>query len=240
MADPDQVVARNDERLRRLAIGEAAQRARARRRQRTAERAGRRIVRALGVGGAIILGLILWGLIIGPIGTTVLVLAVMLGLALMVMAGAWSDREPQPGALAAAPPAALPAATDAWLDRQRGALPRLAAPQVDAISAMLGTLETQLAQVPSADPVAQDLSRLLGKHLPELVERYTRVPADQRTRTLDADGRTLETTLIDGLKVVEAELTRASDELAAADRDAMVVQGKFLESRYRGDALPPG
>jgi hypothetical protein len=133
----------------------------------------------------------------------------------------------------------LPAVTDAWLDRQRDALPRLAAPQVDAISAMLGTLETQLAQVPPADPVAQDLSRLLGKHLPELVERYTRVPADQRARTIDPEGRTLETTLIDGLKVVEAELSRASDALAAADRDALMVQGKFLESRYNGEALPP-
>jgi hypothetical protein len=163
----------------------------------------------------------------------------MLGLAGMVMAGVWSDSEPEPRALADAPPAALPAVTDAWLDRQRDALPRLAAPQVDAISAMLGTLETQLAQVPPADPVAQDLSRLLGKHLPELVERYTRVPADQRARTIDPEGRTLETTLIDGLKVVEAELSRASDALAAADRDALMVQGKFLESRYNGEALPP-
>jgi hypothetical protein len=239
MADPDQVVARNDERLRRLAVGEAAQRARARRRQRTAERAGKRVARALSVGGAVVVGLILWGLIIGPIGTTVLLLAVMLGLAGMVMAGVWSGSEPEPRALADAPPAALPAVTDAWLDRQRDALPRLAAPQVDAISAMLGTLETQLAQVPPADPVAQDLSRLLGKHLPELVERYTRVPADQRARTIDPEGRTLETTLIDGLKVVEAELSRASDALAAADRDALMVQGKFLESRYNGEALPP-
>lgn len=239
MADPDEIVTRNDERLRRMAVGEAAQKARARRRHLAAESAGKRLGRAFGVGAAIVVGLILWGLIIGPIGTTVLLLAVMLGLAGMVMAGVWSDSEPEPRALADAPPAALPAVTDAWLDRQRDALPRLAAPQVDAISAMLGTLETQLAQVPPADPVAQDLSRLLGKHLPELVERYTRVPADQRARTIDPEGRTLETTLIDGLKVVEAELSRASDALAAADRDALMVQGKFLESRYNGEALPP-
>ncbi len=237
MADPDQVVARNDERLRRLAVGEAAQLARARRRQRTAERAGKRVGRAAMVGGGLVLALILWGLIIGSVGTTVLVLAVLLIPLAMILAGMMGEAEPRN--LTEAPPAALPAVTEAWLDRRRNDLPRLAAPQVDAIAARLATLEGQLAQVTPADPVAQDLSRLLGRHLPELVERYTRVPADQRARTIDSDGRTIETTLIDGLKVVEAELSRASDALSAADRDALLVQGKFLENRYGGEALPP-
>lgn len=233
MPDPDQIVDRNAARLQRLAQGEAAQRARARRRQRNATRIGRRFTRAATIGVAIVVALILWGLLVGPIGTGILILAVLLGAAAMVLGFSWTTAEPAPHAAADAPPAALPAITEAWLDRQRTALPRLASPQVDAITARLATLETQLAQVPAADPVAQDLSRLLGRHLPELVERYTRVPAEQRARTIDQDGRTLETTLIDGLRVVETELTRASDALAAADRDALVVQGKFLESRYR-------
>jgi hypothetical protein len=238
MADPDEIVARNDERLRRLATGEAAQRARARRRQRSTARAGRRVARSLGTGAAIIVALILWGLIVGPIGTTVLVLAVLGGIVAMAVAGMAGGGEPAPRAVADALPAALPAVTDAWLDRQRDALPRLAAPQIDAISAHLATLEGQLAQVPPADPVAQDLQRLLGRHLPDLVDRYTRVPAEQRARTIEGDGRTIEATLVDGLKIVEAELARASDELAAVDRDALLVQGKFLESRYKGEGLP--
>ncbi len=240
MADPDQIVARNDERLRRMAVGEAAQKARARRRQRTAERAGARVKRALIVAASIVVALTVWGLVTGGVGTTVLILAILFGLFATIGAAVWSPSEPELRSVADAAPAALPAVTDAWLDRRRRDLPRLAAPQVDAISAKLATLEGQLAQVGPADPVAQDLSRLLGKHLPELVERYTRVPADQRARTIDSDGRTIETTLIDGLKVVEAELARASDELASADRDALLVQGKFLENRYGGEALPPG
>ncbi len=236
MADPGDVIARNEDRLARLAIGEAAQKARARRRQRAAAKAGKRLSRAAIVAGSIVVGLILWGLIIGPIGTGVLMLAILLGSIAVFAAGAISSDDPEPRDLGSALPAALPAATDAWLDRQRRDLPMLAAPQVDAISAHLATLEAQLAQVPPADPVAQDLGRLLGKHLPELVERYTRVPADQRARTIDSDGRTIETTLVDGLKVVEAELARASNELSSADRDALLVQGKFLESRYRNDS----
>ncbi len=238
MPDPGVVIDRNEERLRRLAVGEAAQRARSRRRQRTVERTGKRFGRAAAVIAAVVVGLFLWGLIIGPIGIGGFMLAILFGgLAAMAAAISVGD-QPAPEVLADAAPLALAVATDAWLDRQRRALPALAAPSLDMISARLATLETQLASVPAQDPVAQDVGRLLGRHLPELVDRYTRVPAEQRTRTLEGDGKTLETTLVDGLKVVEAELGRASDALAAADRDALVYQGKFLENRYKGDETP--
>ena len=235
MNDPGTSIDRNTERLDRLARGEAMQRARSRRLQREAKRAGGRVVRAASVIGAIALGLLLWGLIIGPIGTTVLVLAVLFGTAAALGAAFWNGADPLPEWREDAPPAVLPAATEVWLDRQRRNLPALAAPQVDAISARLATLEPQLARVPAGDPVAQDLSRLLSKHLPELVERYTRIPSDQRARTIEADGRSLDATLVEGLKAVETELARASESLAAADRDAVRIQGKFLEARYKDD-----
>ena len=236
MADADEIVARNDERLHRMNMADVARRGRARRRQMAAENAGKRLKRAGFVGGGVVAVLLLYGLIIGPIGTTGLILAVLLGLAGMVMAGVWNQNVPQPQDLAEASPNAMPAATEAWLYRQR--LPAKASPQIDAIGALLATLETQLSRVPPTDPIAQDLARLLGKHLPDLVERYTRVPVDQRSRTIDSDGRTIETTLIDGLKIVETELARASDALSAADRDAVLVQGKFLEKRYRDGGMP--
>jgi hypothetical protein len=238
MADADEIVARNDERLHRMNLADVARRGRARRRQMAAENAGKRIKRASFVGGAVVAVLLLWGLVIGPVGTTGLILAVLLGLAGMVMAGVWNSNVPQPQDLAQASPTTMPAATEAWLYRQR--LPATAAPQIDAIGSLLATLETQLQRVPATDPIAQDLSRLLGKHLPELVERYTRVPVDQRSRTIDSDGRTIETTLTEGLQIVAAELARASDALAAADRDAVVVQGKFLEKRYGAGGMPTG
>jgi hypothetical protein len=74
--------------------------------------------------------------------------------------------------------------------------------------------------------------------LPELVERYTRIPSEQRARTIEADGRSLDATLVEGLKAVETELARASESLAASDRDAVRIQGKFLEARYKDDGGP--
>jgi|APFEC2959095136_1045048.scaffolds.fasta_scaffold00317_10 hypothetical protein len=250
MADPGTTIDRNEERLARLAAdeaaharrarGEAMQRARSRRVQRQAQKAGGRALRAASVVGAIFLGLLVWGLVIGPIGTTVLVLAVLFGAMAAMAAAIWDGPDNTPDLSVDAPPAVLPAATEVWLDRQRRNLPALAAPQVDAISARLATLESQLARVPAGDPVANDLSRLLGKHLPELVERYTRIPSEQRARTIEADGRSLDATLVEGLKAVETELARASDTLAAADRDAVRIQGKFLEARYKDDGGPVG
>jgi hypothetical protein len=237
MADADEIVARNDERLHRMSMADVARRGRARRRQMATENAGKRLKRAGLVGGAVIIGVLLWGMF-SPIGTTGLILAVLIGLAGMAMAGVWNQNVPQPQDLAEASPNAMPAATEAWLYRQR--LPAKASPQIDAIGALLATLETQLQRMPPTDPIAQDLARLLGKHLPDLVERYTRVPIDQRSRTIDSDGRTIESTLIEGLKIVEAELARASDALSAADRDAVVVQGKFLEKRYGDGGMPTG
>jgi hypothetical protein len=224
MADPDEIVARNAARLERLARGEAASMARARRRARAARSSLRRITRAASVAVVLIAGLTLWGLLVGPIGTTVLVLAVLLGGLAVLAALFWAPAGAVPP-LAEASPAALPAATEHWLDSRRPALPAAAAPQIDAISAQLMVLESQLAHVPASAEQAQDLDRLLKRHLPELVERYTRVPASQRTADLEAS-------LTSGLAIIEAELTRTSAHLSEADRDAVLIQRRFLESRY--------
>ena len=236
MPDPGVVIDRNEERLRRLAVGEAAQRARSRRLQRTAERIGNKVKRMAIAFAAIWAAVLLFGIFGGSIGISGFLLAMLFTVVTMVMLAIYpKPRTVDPGRMADTAPAALPAMTDVWLSGQRRDLPRLAAPAVDAISARLATLETQLAAVPPSDPVAQDISRLLGRHLPDLVDRYTRVPVEQRARTIEDSGKSLETTLIDGLKVVEAELGRASDTLAAADRDAVLYQGKFLENRYKGE-----
>ena len=71
---------------------------------------------------------------------------------------------------------------DSLLVRKRAALPAPAARRIDAISAQLPLLESRLAETAILDPLAQDARRLMGKHLPELIERYERVPAAYRAR----------------------------------------------------------
>ena len=240
--DVDTELVKQDERMRRAvpmgSAERAADAARSRRRQRAVARIGAKATRMAAAVAALVTALIAWALVVGPIGTTGLMLAVLLGIAMVVLLGIYPRAgDPPVTALATAPPAALPAKTEAWLDARRASLPRLAAPQVDAIAARLETLKPQLAAVATADPVAADLNRLLGKHLPELVESYTRVPPDQRARAIDDSGVSIEKKLVDGLAVVESELARVSDKLAAGDRDAFLIQGRFLESRYGKEEL---
>jgi hypothetical protein len=187
----------------------------------------KRLLRAGALALALAIGLLLWGLIVGPIGTTGLLLALLLGGLAMAAMLFWPT---PPVRLDKADPAALPATARLWLARHK-ALPAPA--QLAAIDRHLLTLDSQLAALPASHEasgeVTQELERLLKRHLPELVERYTRVPAPQRTPELTQ-------ALVSGLSVVAAELGRASEKLSEADRDAVHIKGRFLESRYG----PPG
>lgn len=215
----------------------AMQNASSRRRARTMQDIVAKGMRMGMVAVAAIVGTFAWSLIVNPIGTTGLMLAIFATVAVLFALGVFPrNRVPDPALFAKAAPATLPAATDRWLDRRRRALPALAAPQLDAISARLAALEPQLASVAPNDPVASDLGRLLGQHLPELVDRYTRVPADQR-RSLTNEGVSIEKRLVDGLSLVDGELARVSEQLAKGDRDAFLIQGRFLEARYGSEEI---
>lgn len=219
-------------RRRRLARAEAMQMARQRRWDKRKASMATRVTRGMIAFGTMLAALTVYGWVSGGLGIGLFLLSILL----LPMAGIGGMLLPVGGPdvddIDKAPPAELPAITEAFLDRQRRQLPRLAAPQLDAISVQLAALEKQLARVPADHPVAQDVGRLLGNHLPELVDRYTRIPPLQRTGLVEHDGRTPEATVLDGLKTVEAELARASASLAEADRDGLRVQGKFLEARY--------
>jgi hypothetical protein len=221
-----------DARRRRLARAEAMQMARNRRWEKRKANMGKRVTRGFFAFLAALAAFTVYGWTAGGAGIGLFLLALIL----VPMAGISGMLLPIGGPdgrnVDKAQPAELPAITEAFLERQRRQLPRLAAPQLDGIAVQLAALETQLARVPPDHPVAQDIGRLLSSHLPELVDRYTRIPPIQRANVVEHDGRTPEATVVDGLKTVEAELARASAQLAETDRDGLRVQGKFLEARY--------
>jgi len=120
------------------------------------------------------------------------------------------------------------------LDRKRAALPAPATRQIDSISQQLPLLESRLAETQTLDPLAQDARRLMGKHLPELIERYERVPAAYRGER-DAEGLSVDDRLVQGLDAARTALDDLGRKLAREDVDAFQTQGRFIESRYKAD-----
>ena len=84
------------------------------------------------------------------------------------------------------------------------------------------------------DPLAQDARRLLGKHLPDLIDRYEKVPGEYRAER-DADGLDVDQRLVQGLDAANGAIDELGRKLARDDVDAFQTQGRFLEDRYRED-----
>ena len=244
--DPEEMLARASDMLDRwpltaplaqgLREGRSGREAARRRAQRKAKRAGEKALRMVLTIIAVTVATVGYAVAIAPVGIGGWLLITLLTVVACILLGIFPrDTAPPPMKLATAKPAVLPAQVDAWLDAKRRALPALAAPKVDAISAQLAALGPQLAAVPPGDPTALELNRLLGKHLPELVDRYEKVAPAQRKAASIPGGPTIERQLVDGLGLIEAELARVNDQLGKDDRDAFAVQGKFLENRYGKD-----
>jgi hypothetical protein len=74
----------------------------------------------------------------------------------------------------------------------------------------------------------------MGKHLPELIERYERVPAQFRSER-DGEGLTVDQRLVQGLDAAKTALDDLGRKLASEDLNAFETQGRFIESRYKED-----
>ena len=125
---------------------------------------------------------------------------------------------------------------DSYLFRARRALPAPAQAEVDLLSAQLPPLRQTLERIPDLDPNAQDARRLMSVHLPNLIDRYLHVPAAYREHR-DGEGATVDQRLVEALAAGRQALTEISEKLARADMAAFETQGRFIQSRYKDDAL---
>jgi len=204
-----------------------------RRRQKVNE-VGRRLTRIAAANAVILVAAVVLGLAVGPLGLlgAVGVMALMI-LATLLLAMAPTAPPPSPEKLRQAPLTALPSQTERWLDAQRRALPAPAVPLLDAIAVRLDTLKPQLAGLADDAPAAAEIRKLVSEQLPQFVDDYKRVP--QPLRTVPRNGKTPDAQLLDGLKLIEAEIGDMTADLAQGDLDSLATRGRFLEIKYRGD-----
>jgi hypothetical protein len=181
---------------------------------------------------ALIVATIAFGLIVGPIGWNGLFIVALLTLAILIGFSLWPAEPSRVAYSDELPTASLVRSLEDVLVRERRALPAPAARRVDAISAQLPLLESRLGEVDALDPLAQDARRLMGKHLPELIERYERIPAAYRHQP-DGEGLTADQRLVSSLDAAKDALDDIGARLAQGDRQAFETQGRFIESRYK-------
>lgn len=193
----------------------------------------RRMTRATLAMLAVLVGAILFGLFVAPLGID----GVLLAFATMGLTAAtilfWPPAaQPTPDALVKTDLTALPNRVEEWLAAQRKSLPAAAARLADGIGLQLEALAPQLRSLDPREPAAAEIRKLIGDELPELVEGYARVP-----RGLRAEGRngmSPDKQLLDGLKLVSSELGRMTEQLASGDLHKLATQGRYLELKYKG------
>jgi len=232
MAHASEVMARMDERS--GPVRDAARRER----QRVNGDISRRVKRVGVAIGLVSLITIVIGLIV-PIGMFGFLAAVGLAIGIAALLAFTPSKELG----AAAPPTDLPNGEmvqrfDSYLYRTRRTLPAPAQGQIDAISSLLPALRQTLERVETLDPDAQDARRLMSIHLPGLIDRYLHVPAAYRSQE-DGEGKTVDERLVEGLAAARNALAEVSEKLARADMAAFETQGRFIQSRYGQEALPP-
>lgn len=199
--------------------------------------AGRRAMRIVGAVAAIFAVMIVWGFI-APVGTAGLMAAVVLAILAAAMLMVFPKSRQDVAAVEALSNTEIVHRLDSLLIRERPALPAPALAEVDAISARLPLLEKRLETLDALDPLAQDARRLMGQHLPDLLGRYEKVPAEYRKQQ-DGGGMSVEDRLLSGLGAARSAIDDLGEKLAKADLNAFETHGRFIESRYNDGEIGP-
>lgn len=203
-----------------------------------------KLTRLLVTIGAILVAAIVTGLIVDGIGITGLFVTVLAMVAAFAVLTKY-PRMPVPSldALNTGDVRTMVGRTELWLEAQRPALPPPAVRLVDQIGVQLDALGAQLEGLKRDEPATQDVRRLVGEHLPGMVESYRKIPAHLRAE--ERGGRNADQQLVDGLGKISKEIDEITRQLAAGDLDALAVTSRYLDYRYgggpedEGAALPP-
>ena len=190
---------------------------------------------AFGVAG-IWLGLSIIGGIIGGIGFTGLAIGAAATVAAVWLFGQYPKLKiPSRADLNPASPdvKALVGRTELWLESQRRALPAPAVKLVDTIGLQLDSLGAQLVGLDQASPQAAEVRKLVGEHLPDMIDGYRKIP--DHLRREERTGVTPEKQFLEGLQMISTEIDSVTRQLAAGALDNLAIKTRYLEYKY-GDA----
>jgi hypothetical protein len=191
----------------------------------------RRLVQAaVGVGAVLVSASIIGGIINGLGFWGVMATAGALAAAAYVGLNFPRMPMPTPETLVKSDLKTLAGKTEIWLEQQRPALPAPAVTLVEGIGVQLDQLSPQLAKLDEREPAAYEVRKLVGEHLPQMINAYRAIPVSLRGQS--DGGKSPEQALVDGLGLIEREIASVTQQIAKGDIDKLQVQGRFLELKY--------
>lgn len=236
MRELERALVETEDFLRRQLGSSAAREASKRKLKRGAAEALRRVRRAGLVFVLLLLALVAWSVAVAPVGLLTwlfalpaLFLAATLSLAFPTRAGR-RPAAPTPEAVARIPLPHLAGRCEQWLLDRCNELPRPALPAADLILERLRRLQPGLEDLGEGSPLHGEVRRLVGGHLPRLVDSYLALPPDVRGPGSDNSRR-----LAESLDVVADELTRLCGEIDGCRAASFEIEHRFIDSRYRED-----
>ncbi|OZA60190.1 MAG: hypothetical protein B7X78_08205, partial [Sphingomonadales bacterium 39-62-4] len=185
---------------------------------------GKKAARMAMAVGVIMVAAMAAGLVLDGIGFTgVMILALSIVAALWFFATFPKMKVPALSALNTGDVRTMVGRTELWLEAQRPALPAPAVQLVDQIGVQLDGLGVQLEGIDPSEPAVAEVRKLVGEHLPGMVESYRKIP--QHLRREERGGRNADQQLADGLGKISTEIDTITRQLASGDIDALAVRG---------------
>jgi len=220
--------------LRRNLRSRTAREAQKRRARRKLQEALRRLRRAAFLFVGLMTALVLFSILVVPIGFVTWGAAIPTVFLLASASLLWPSRRERPPA-AGRPRPELPLdelaarAEEGLLDRCEE-LPGRALPAADAIIERLHELQPHARELDPGSLVAGDARRLIGQHLPKLVDTYLALPPSLRAPGSESTQR-----LAESLGIVADELASLLEQCCRDRQLGFETQRRFIETRYRDD-----
>jgi hypothetical protein len=190
-----------------------------------------KISRAAVAVGAVLIGAGIVGAIIDGIGFWGVMITGIAGAASAYMLMRYPEMPmPTTDSLRQTDLGTLAGKTEIWLEAQRPALPAPAVNLMQDIGMRLDQLAPQLQTLSEDDPAAFEVRKLVGEHLPELINGYKRIPDTLKNK--EYAGKTPAQQLVDGLKLIDREIETMTGQISRGELDKLAVRGRYLELKY--------
>lgn len=190
-----------------------------------------KVSRAAVAVGAVLIGAGIIGTIIDGIGFSGVMITLLAGAAATYAFLRYPSMPmPTTESLRQTDLATLAGKTEMWLESQRPALPAPAVNLMQDIGLRLDQLAPQLQTLSDNDPAAREVRKLVGEHLPELINGYKRIPETLKRK--EHGGKTPEQQLVDGLKLIDREIETMTGQISRGELDKLATRGRFLELKY--------